>query len=284
MDATLRKSVDEVHRHINACAERIVDMLVQHQHLPPTFSAEFMLYASQLYTLLPDVSKPPWLIALFNQFQNGNLSTNFPDNKVSEFASFILTNLGQIKARILSPDEVAYDFDLTFDEARESQNIAATFDILVEQLETIIAADMIDSRVVQETLERLLALLKRNKHGSLTSILVSMHYGRFFLKSFEGILTANKYLKPIVETFKVEFAIAEGKIQKAEATLKEEAIRRLTNQERLMTFIETSGGDTSVVADYLGQHDSDANDVGCENLPHWPGSAQVSIHRIKYER
>ncbi|MBX3423825.1 MAG: hypothetical protein KF752_19895 [Pirellulaceae bacterium] len=261
MDANLRNSVDEVHRHIVDCANTIVNTLVQDHRLSAGTANELMLYASQLYKLLPDASRPSWLTTLLQQFQGEQLASNHNHNYSTEFASFLLSNMRHVEAPILSPDEANYDFDLVFDEVRDAQDIAATFDSLVAKLEQIIAADLIDSRVVQQALERLMALLKRNKHGSLTSILVSLHYGRFALKAFGGALAANKYLKPMVEAFKEEFAIAESKVQAAEATLKEEAIRRLTNEDRLMAYIEQSGGDTTVIAGYLGHDDSGADDA-----------------------
>jgi hypothetical protein len=185
--------------------------------------------------------------------------SNLRDSYASEFCTFVLANLREIEKPILTPDEVNYDFDRAFDDVREAQNVPATFDSLIEKLATIIAADLIDSRVVQEALERLMALLKRNKHGSLTSILVSMHYGRFVLKAFGGALAENKYLKPMIEAFKKEFAVAEGKVQKAEETLKEEAIRRLTNEERLKAYLKQSGAGASSVAGYLEMDEGESD-------------------------
>ncbi len=260
MDAHLRNSVDEVHRHIIACAHKLVRTLIDHKTYDQAQARELMIYAPQLFRLLPDASKPSWLTRLLEQFQNSKLSAHWADGKAPDFTSFLLSNMRDIEAPILAPDEVNYNFDIAFDKVREAQDIPATFDSLVAKLEKIIAADLIDSRVVQQSLKRLMALLKRNKHGSLTSILVSVHYGRFALKAFGGALAANKYLKPMVDAFKEEFAIAESKVEAAEATLKKEAIRRLTNQKRLMEYIQGSGGDTTAIAGYLGHDDSDADD------------------------
>jgi len=211
-----------------------------------------------LFKLLPDISKPHWLTALLKQFRGKELSTRYNENHAAAFVAFILSNIHDMEAPILSPDEVSYDFDRAFDEVREKQDIPATFESLVAKLEEIIAADLIDSRVVQEALERLMALLTRNKHGSLTSILVSLHYGRFAIKAFAGALSANKYLKPMVDASKEEFAAAEAKVQMAEATLKEEAIRRLTHEERLIAYLAQNGADASAVAGYLTSNEGDA--------------------------
>lgn len=260
MDDNLRNSVDEVHRHIIACAHTIVSTMIQNHYFDNRTASELLLYASQLLKLLPDASKPTWLTTLL-QFEGKQLSTDMGNNQASEFTKFLLSNIRHIESPILTPDEVNYNFDLAFEDVREAQDIPATFDSLVAKLEEIIAADLIDSRVVQQALERLMALLKRNKHGSLTSILVSMHYGRFAIKAFGGALAANKYLKPMVEAFKEEFAIAESKVQTAEDTLKKEAIRRLVNQERLMAYLEQSGTDSTVITGYLGHDESNVDEA-----------------------
>jgi hypothetical protein len=259
MDANLRNSVDEVHRHIIACAHATMDSVIEKGTINSRKANELMIFAMQLSKLLPDPSKPSWLTALIQQFDGKELSAFQQPNSASEFARFIFSNIPYVETPILSPDEVNYDFDIAFHKVREDQGIPPAFDILVSKLEEIIATDLIDSRVVQQALERLMALLKRNKHGSLTSILVSLHYGRFALKAFGGALKANKYLKPLVEAFQEEFSIAERKVQTAEATLKKEAIRRLINQERLFEYIEQKGEDRNVIAGYLGQHEPNPN-------------------------
>ncbi|WP_417747211.1 hypothetical protein [Rosistilla oblonga] len=258
MDTTLKASIDEVHRHVTDCAQNIVRVLIENGHLDTGRARELILYASQLFKLTPEVSRPAWLPSIL-EFDGKELRSTYSKNHAYEFTAFILSNIRNIEAAILTPDEVNYDFDLAFDDVREAENIPATFDDLIGKLEEIIAADLIDSRVVQQALERLMALLKRNKHGSLTSILVSLHYGRFALKAFGGVLSANKYLKPMVEAFKKEFAVAEAKVQDAEAKLKEEAIHRLTNEQRLMSYLSQNGVDASNIAGYLTVSDAEGD-------------------------
>jgi len=252
MDPSLLKSIDEVHQHIIECAHKILSTLIDANHLDSSLGKEMLLYAKQLLKLLPEVSCPEWLREILNKFDGKEIRQNVGGNCSAEFVSFLLLNFNAIELRILTPDQLNYDFDRVFDDVREAEGIPEVFDRLVEMLERIIAADLIDSRVVQEALERLMALFNRNKHGSLTSILVSLHYGRFALKAFGGALAANKYLKPMLDAFKEEFSIAETKIIRAEDTLKEEAIRRLTNRERLDAYLEKNDDAASSVAGYLG--------------------------------
>ena len=241
-----------MHRHIVGRASTIIRKLIAHNDYDADAADELMLYAAQLDRLVPEVSKPSWLSEILRTFDGKRLSPRYQTNSAAEFASFIISNQRNIESPILTPDEVNFDFDLAFDQVRESVDISTTFETLVTKLEEIIAADLIDSRVVQQALERLTALFRRNKHGSLASILVSMHYGRFALKAFSGALAANKYLKPMVDAFKQEFAVAEAKIEKAEATLKEEAVRRLTNEARLIAYLNQIGEDPTSIAGYLG--------------------------------
>ena len=252
MDKTLKAAIDEVHRRIVNCTRNIVTTLLNQKSFNASGAKELLIFANQLFALVPAVSRPSWLEPMLDSFNGKELRTDQGQRHGSDFATFLLSNIRDIEAPIRTPDEVNYDFDLAFNEVREAADIPTTFDNLIETLEQIIAADLIDSRVVQEALDRLMALLKRNKHGSLTSILVSIHYGRFALKTFFGALAANKYLKPMVDAFKEEFAVAEAKVQKAEETLKEEAIRRLTNQDRLIAFLTQNSEGKSSVAGYLG--------------------------------
>jgi hypothetical protein len=250
MDTTLKKSIDEIHQHIIGCAHEIIKSLIQDGIFNARIANELLLYGSQLFKLLPEVSRPDWL-SLILEFNGKELRSSHTLNLSYEFSVCILSNFRDIESPILMPDDLNYNFDLAFDDARETENIPASFDNLISRLEAIIATDLIDSRVVQQSLEKLMVMLKRNRHGSLTSILVSLHYGRFAMKAFEGVLSANKYLKPLLEAFKEEFAVAETKVQKAEATLKEKAIRGLINEDRLMAYLAQNGGDASTVAGYL---------------------------------
>jgi len=80
---------------------------------------------------------------------------------------------------------------------------------------------------------------------------MTMNFGRFFLKSFGGLLHANKYAKPIVENFEKEFAEASEIVQKAEEATKQEMIAQLTNAARIELFIESNPNMESTIAGFL---------------------------------
>ncbi|WP_436716569.1 hypothetical protein U8335_03915 [Roseiconus lacunae] len=256
MDSVLKDVIDDVHQHVVETSHKIVRVLVAEQYLDTKAAGEFLLFSNQLFRLTPASAHPLWLTQTLD-FSTENFIGGLKSAEVADFALFLLSNIHKIESPILSTDELRYDFDHAFDEAREAVDLSSTFEKLIERLEEIIAADVIDSRVVQQTLERLKALLKRNKHGSLTSILVSLHYGRFAIKAFEGVLSANKHLKPVVTAFKEEFSIAEEKVRDAEARLKKAAVERLTNEDRLRRFFVENRLDSSTVQGYLTLRDDD---------------------------
>lgn len=261
MDPNLQNSITETHEAIKQFANEVMASLISSKnHFDAKSASQMVLYGDQLTRLLPEESMPEWLSIMNHQFARANLSPGSPASKSDLFSKFIGQHLPEIMKPILTPDDVNYNFDRVFDQVREAEEIPATFENLVSKLEEIIAADLVDSRVVQQALERLAALMNRNKHGSLTSILVSLHYGRFVMKAFGGALSANKYLKPMVEAFKEEFAEAEAKVQRAEETIKEEAIRRLTHEERLMAYLEQNGG-VDTIAGLITQRSTEETNI-----------------------
>jgi hypothetical protein len=212
---------------------------------------ELLLYSSQLLKLLPAVSVPQWLHDLDTQFSGLTITRGHTDNRASAFGLFLMSRLSEIESPLLSPDEVQYDFDVAFAKIRDQNEIPEEFDRLVSRLEEIIAADLIDSRIVQDSLERMKVLLRRNRKGSLASILVSIHYSRFALKTFGGVLSANKYLKPMIDAFKEEFAIAESKVRDAQELLKRESVVKLTNQSRLSDFLDQNYVRRDTIAGFI---------------------------------
>ncbi len=78
-----------------------------------------------------------------------------------------------------------------------------------------------------------------------------MNFGKFFIKSFGGILRANKYAKPIVDSFEEEFTKASEIVRQAEEATKREMVARLTNPERLELFLESNPDLQATISGYL---------------------------------
>ena len=157
----------------------------------------------------------------------------------------------KIEQPIFVGEAATLDLDSLFDEQRDRFQVPGLFDALISRLEEIIAADVIEHRTVQEAIQRLKAVLARNRRGSLASILLTMNYGRFVMNAFGGVLSANKYTKPIVESFTQEFQAANAAVDQATEATKREAIRRLTNPKRLEMFIEEQPEARAAIAGYL---------------------------------
>ncbi|HMO15295.1 MAG TPA: hypothetical protein PKD64_10385 [Pirellulaceae bacterium] len=138
-----------------------------------------------------------------------------------------------------------------FREQAERVNLTAVFEQLVSRLSELIALDVIDNRLVHEALTRLHALFRRNKRGSFAAVLLTMNFGRFFLNSFGGMLRANKYAKPVVESFEKEFAEASEIVRQAEEATKKEMVARLTNPARMQLFLEANPDLQSTISGYL---------------------------------
>jgi hypothetical protein len=143
------------------------------------------------------------------------------------------------------------DLEQLFSEQSERFNLNQVFENLVSRLSELIAADVVDNRIVHESLKRLNALFRRTKNGSLSAVLLTMNYGRFFLNSFGGILKANRYAKPIIENFEDEFSKASEIVQEAEEETKKEMVLRLINRERMELFIEANPDLKDTVAGFL---------------------------------
>ncbi len=251
-DNLLPQAIERQHKATIEKVHEYLDRMVQGNGLHQSLMAEDIVgYSLQLFRLLPKESVPNWLEHLVTNFSNANLDQSYSTNNATEFAQFILVNYARIIEPILLGDDLLYDFDAAYATIRDEENIPETFDKLVELLEQIIALDLVESRTVQDALDRLRSLLRRNRRGSLASILVTFHYGNFFLKGFEGALSTVPQLKPIVEAFKKEFKIAEDKVKHTQQILKRTAASRLTNEERLTVYLAQTGVERNSIAGYL---------------------------------
>ncbi len=166
-------------------------------------------------------------------------------------AKFVTKKAPEIVQQIMVGDAATLNLEQLFAEQSERFHLNQVFDNLVSRLSELIAADVIDNRVVHDSLIRLNVLFKRTKDGSLSTVLLTMNFGRFFLRSFGGVLKANKYVKPIIENFEAEFSEANDIVQKAEEETKKEMVSRLINEQRMQLFIESNPELRETVAGFL---------------------------------
>lgn len=205
-------------------------------------------HANQLKLLVPQYAIPHWLsegCEKFNMNSTGNLAVR------NNFAVFVTYRAPEIRQPILIGDVAALNIEQLFVDQSTKYNLNDVFENLVGRLSDLIAADVIDNRLVNDSLSRLNALFRRSKNGSLSTVLLTMNFGRFFLRSFGGVLKANKYAKPIIESFEAEFAEASSIVQKAEEETKKEMVSRLINSQRMDLFIESNPGLRETIAGFL---------------------------------
>lgn len=208
IDPVLKMSIRELHTHVQDLTDLAFRSFYSSKRLDSSLASEITQAAIQLLKIVPKSAQPSWLVEL----AEFNKSDFYLYENCIKLIDFIICNLREIKTSIAFPDEQGLDFDALFAEVREKEDIASTFNSLIKTLEDIISADLVDSRIVQESLEQLLVLLRRSRTGSLTSVLMTFHYGRFVLNGFKGFLSNNEHLKPFVEAFEAEYLKAEKKV------------------------------------------------------------------------
>lgn len=214
-------------------------------------SSTWVEYANQLRRLTPDYATPAWVVDACTEF--GERFHGIPLN-VSKIAEFVTTRAPEIRKPILVGEAASLNLEGLFAEQSKRFQLDQIFENLVSRLSELIKADVIDNRVVDDSLKRLNALFRRTKNGSLSTVLLTMNFGRFFLKSFGGILKANKYAKPVIESFENEFAEASDIVQKAEEETKKQMVLRLINPQRMDLFIDSNPDLKEIVAGFLPDH------------------------------
>ncbi len=243
----LQLAIDNIHKSLIDRTERIIAVLSSGGDTGSS-AAQWVEYAQQLHRLVPDYAIPAWLAEACVTFRERYVQN--PSNAAT-IARFLTIRSPEIIQPIMVGDAATLDLEELFKEQSSRFNLNDVFDRLVSRLSELIAADVIDNRTVHESLNRLNALFRRTKNGSLATVLLTMNFGRFFLNSFGDLLKANKYAKPIIENFEVEFAKARETVQKVEEETKKEMIFRLVNPDRMELFIEANPNLKETIAGFL---------------------------------
>ncbi len=244
----LQNAVDNIHNALIECTNTIIGAIAGRSGFENTTGEKWIEYANQLQRLVPEYAAPEWLSQVSNvfglQFEN--------DIKHHEMlAKFATTKAPEIYQPIFVGEAASLNVEDLFRAQSQRFDLNSVFERLVSRLAELITADVIDNRIVHESLTRLHALFRRNSNGSFAAVLLTMNFGRFFLKSFGGLLCANKYAKPIVENFEKEFAEASEIVQEAEEATKKEMISRLTNRARMQLFLESNPELQSTISGFL---------------------------------
>jgi hypothetical protein len=252
--ADLQTAIDSVHLALIKCNDEIIQSLAD-QRMYENEATRWIEYANQLRRLVPDYAVPNWLTLACSKF---GARYNSRQNHYQNIAVFTTLKAPEINQPILVGEAASLNVEELFQEQADKVHLNEVFERLVEKLSELIALDVIDNRLVHESLTRLHALFRRNKHGSFAAVLLTMNFGRFFLDSFSGLIREIKFAKPIIESFEKEFAEASAIVQQAEEATKKEMIVRLTNPARMQLFIESNTQLQPTISSYLPSPDTTA--------------------------
>jgi hypothetical protein len=244
----LQNAVDNIHKALINCTNDIISGIANRAGVSETTGEQWVEYANQLKRLVPGYAAPAWLGQACKEF---GLQFNGRDGHHQKIAQFACTQAPLIYQPILVGEAASLNVEDLFSAQSQRFDLNSVFEGLISRLAELIAADVIDNRLVHESLTRLHALFRRNKSGSFAAVLLTMNYGRFFLNSFGGLLRANKYAKPIVENFEKEFIEASRIVHEAEEATKQEMISRLTNKVRMQLFLESNPELQPTIAGFL---------------------------------
>jgi len=105
-----------------------------------------------------------------------------------------------------SKENIAYDFDQLFEKFRSESKLPVLFDSLIEILEKIGESNEIDSRKIVDSLNKLIATVKKNKNGSYFSTrcmldLFTSVFRKFLWAELIKIPGLDSLLKALQETF-----------------------------------------------------------------------------------
>ncbi len=146
--------------------------------------ANAALSAAQiLWSHLAPPDRPPWLRPFIDSLQR---FVQAP--KDSNVRNKVIETYGEHFAAVLSHQwkfapvyDDAIDFDAIFKEVKAESRISELFDRIIDILEKIIQTDLIDSRRVTASLEKIIATLRKNRKGSYFSMICSWQFLKRFM-------------------------------------------------------------------------------------------------------
>jgi len=244
----LQNAVDNIHNALIEVTKNIIRAIAGQTGYNSPTAGKWVEYANQLQRLVPVYATPEWLNQACNEF---GLQFNNTVEHYNILAVFVAEKAPEIFQPIVVGEAASLNVEDLFRIQSQRFDLTSVFEGLVSRLAELIATDVIDNRIVHESLTRLHALFRRNRKGSFAAVMLTMNFGRFFLNSFGGMLRANKYAKPIVENFEKEFTEASKLVQEAEEATKKEMIARLTNRTRMQLFLESNPDLQSTIAGFL---------------------------------
>jgi hypothetical protein len=163
--------------------------------------------ANSLSQALAQKDQPQWLQPISFALQQ-YINTNghpFHGNELIRSIGFHFGAASEYKWAFEYSQDNGFDFDGVFNKYESESRIPDLFDKIVELLEKIIHCDDLDSRKVVNTLESIIATLKKNRNGSYFGVMGSWNFVGTYLHKlawsvFLEIPVLKVFVKPLRET------------------------------------------------------------------------------------
>ncbi|MCH7764759.1 MAG: hypothetical protein IIB95_13660, partial [Candidatus Marinimicrobia bacterium] len=159
----LQNAVDNIHNALMECTKNVIVEISNQNSFSYETGGQWVEYANQLQRLVPEYAAPGWLSQACNKF---GLKFNNNSKYRAMLAGFATTKAPEIYQPILVGEAASLNVEELFRTQSQRFELNAVFESLVSRLAELIAADVIDNRIVHESLTRLHALFRRNRNGS----------------------------------------------------------------------------------------------------------------------
>jgi len=150
---------------------------------------------------LAERDRPAWLAPIessFQQYCGSPRDQNLAVRLLETVARFFPAIDDHKWAFDFSGDE-PFDFDGVYERFRAESRIPELFDKLIELLEQIVQSEEIDSRKIIQTLQTIIATLKKNRTGSYFSLIGTWTFVRSYLKNVAWEVISNvQVLGPLI--------------------------------------------------------------------------------------
>ncbi len=163
--------------------------------------------ANSLRLAFAQKDHPAWLNSLATSLQNYVTSNGHPSHG-NDLIRAIGLHFGAVedhKWAFEFSDDKGFDFDGVFRKYESESQIPKLFDKIVELLEKIIQCEDLDSRKIIQTLEAIIATLKKNRDGSYFGMMGSWNFVSTYLHNlawnvFLEIPVLKIFVKPLRDT------------------------------------------------------------------------------------
>ena len=164
--------------------------------------------ANDLLRSLAERDRPNWLKTLADagRIYNQNHKSTGATNNLQKTLISVYSNLNSHQWNFDKTSTIeAYDFDSIFEHFRKESKLPELYDLLIDSLQKIIDSEEIDSIRLTNSINKLIATLKKNKNGSYFSTRSAWDFTVSLLKNYvleelQKIPVLGSLVKALVKT------------------------------------------------------------------------------------